>query len=126
MKINKIKKEIKGVFKPPKATYYLGKIVYGTPYMNPLYFNSSIISFRKLIKRTPEEIENFCKNSEWLRNKLNTKYKNLPIIRRTKYWIIKLFDNIYYIELGFPIMYHINELGYKWKYDTIRYEWEMK
>ena len=43
MKIN----DFKGVFVPPVKKYYLGKIVYGTPYFQPWYFNSTILTIRK-------------------------------------------------------------------------------
>jgi hypothetical protein len=43
----KLFKEIKGVFLPPKKTYYLGKTVYGIPYFYPWNFNSTILTIRK-------------------------------------------------------------------------------
>lgn len=47
MKIKQIIKEIKGVFKPPKKSYYFGKIYYGTPYFVPWNFNNQIITISK-------------------------------------------------------------------------------
>jgi len=44
--MDKLRKEIEGVFKPPKNTYYLGKIKFGTPYFYPRNHNKTIISFR--------------------------------------------------------------------------------
>lgn len=43
----KILKEIKNVFKPPKKIYYLGKLIYGTPYFYPWNFNQQILTIRK-------------------------------------------------------------------------------
>jgi hypothetical protein len=42
-----IKKLVKGVFKPPKKSYYLGRLLYGTPYFYPWNFNSTILTIRK-------------------------------------------------------------------------------
>lgn len=39
--------EFKGVFKQPVKKYYLGRISYGTPYMYPRKFISSILKIRK-------------------------------------------------------------------------------
>ncbi len=41
-------KEIKGVFVLPKKKYYLGKIIFGTPYLTPRKFNKNFISIKKL------------------------------------------------------------------------------
>ena len=53
MKIN----DFKGVFVPPVKKYYLGKLVYGTPYFWPIGFNKNIISIRRLIPKTQAELE---------------------------------------------------------------------
>ena len=58
MKLKELKKEIKGVFKPPKKRYYLGKLYYGTPYFYPINFNSTIVKIRKLKLRNDDEY--FC------------------------------------------------------------------
>ena len=50
MKRKNILKEIEGVFIPPVKKYYLGWIKHGTPYFWPRGFNSTIFSFRKLIR----------------------------------------------------------------------------
>ena len=47
MKPKNIIKDIKGVFKPPKKAYYLGKIVHGSPYFDPWNFNKTILTIRK-------------------------------------------------------------------------------
>ena len=52
-------KDFKGVFVSPVIKYYLGKLVYGTPYFWPRNFNKNIISIRKLIPKTQEELETF-------------------------------------------------------------------
>lgn len=87
MKIN----DFKGVFVPPVKSYYLGKIVYGTPYFTPWYFNSTILTIRK-------------KKPQFLRCKF-----------------FKLFG--YEIAYGWPIAFHRNDLGWKDKYDSPRFEW---
>lgn len=50
-------KDFKGVFVSPVKKYYLGKLVYGTPYFWPMNFNKNIISIRKLIPKTQQELE---------------------------------------------------------------------
>ena len=50
-------------------------------------------------------------------------FSNIPMVRRAKDWIIKILGNHYYIELGYPIAVVNVQLGWKWKYDSIRYEW---
>jgi len=47
MKIEEIKKEIKGVFKLPKKRYYFGKALFGTPYMFPSNYCGTVIDVRK-------------------------------------------------------------------------------
>jgi hypothetical protein len=47
MKTKDIIKNIKGVFKPPKKRYYLGKITHGCPYFSPWNFNETILTIRK-------------------------------------------------------------------------------
>lgn len=41
-------KEIKGVFVLPKKKYYLGKIIFGTPYLYPRKFIQTIFSIKKV------------------------------------------------------------------------------
>ena len=123
MKLKQLLKEIKGVFKPPVKQYYLGKIIYGTPYFDPINFNSSIISIRKLKVRNDEEIKEYLKEKPWLNKGIEFKFLNLPMIRRTKDWIIKVFNQYYFIQIGYPFSIKQIELGWKWKYDSIRFEW---
>lgn len=47
MKTKDIIKDTKGVFKPPRKSYYLGKIVHGCPYFSPWNFNETILTIRK-------------------------------------------------------------------------------
>lgn len=120
MKRKNILKEIEGVFIPPVKKYYLGKLKHGTPYFWPRGFNSTIFSFRKLKKSniTQEElngIHNYHKESK--------KFLNLPMVRRSKDWIISLFGNYYWIQVGWPWAIHKNELGWKDKWNTPRFEW---
>lgn len=123
MKTRKLISEIKGIFVPPKKNYYLGKIKYGTPYFNPMGFNSTIISFRKLIERSQEEKDYICDMRPWIKKYDANKFKNLPIVRRAKDWVFKLFGNYYWLQIGWPIYMGWNELGWKDKYESPRFEW---
>lgn len=123
MKISQIIKETKGVFKPPVKKYYLGKLVYGTPYFWPRNFNSTIISLRKLVERPQEEKDKLAEQYPWNKNKDDHKFKNLPMVRRSKDWIFKLFGGYYWLQIGWPIYIYWNELGWKDKFDSPRFEW---
>jgi len=116
MNIRELKKEIKGIFIPPKKVYYYGKIKYGTPYFWPINFSNSVIKIRKLELNTKETPA----TSKFRKHK---KFNNVPMIRRTKYWIVKLFSKYYYIEIGWPIKMKKTNLGWKDKWDSPRYEW---
>lgn len=83
--------DFKEVFISPVKKYYLGRIVYGTPYFQPRNFNSTILTIRK-------------KKPHFLRNKH-----------------FKLFG--YEISYGWPIAFHSNDLGWKDKFDSPRFEW---
>ena len=45
------------------------------------------------------------------------------MVRRSKYWIVNIFGRAYYIEIGWPIMIHKNNIEWKDKYSTPRFEW---
>lgn len=123
MKLSHIKKEIKGVFKLPKKRYYLGKIRYGCPYFYPINFSPTIISVRKLKLRNDEESKEYIKKYPHLANNPDNKFSNLPMVRRAKDWIGQIFGNYYWIQIGCPIAIKSIELGWKWKYDFVRHEW---
>jgi hypothetical protein len=123
MKIKELKKEIKGVFKPPKKKYYLGKIKYGTPYFNPRNFHPTIVSFRKLKFKSEEEKTKYAERFPHLKDKDVNKFSNLPMVRRNKEWIKNIFGSYYLIQIGYPIAIKNIQLGWKWKYDDVRYEW---
>lgn len=115
-------KKLKGVFKPLIKRIYIGKIIYGTPYFHPTGFCSNIFRIRRLILTPQEIIEAEMKNrGEWMREKM--KFSNLPIVRRFKDWIVKIFGSYYWIQIGWPISFRFNGLGWKDKYDTPRFEW---
>lgn len=121
----KLFKEIKGVFVQPKKKYYLGKIAHGAPYFNPWNFLSLIIYARKLIKRSKEDFEEYKKmypyNTSFINN--NATYENYPMVNRTKHWTVRLFNVDYYVAIGWPVYIYWNDLGWKWKYDYVRFEW---
>mgnify|MGYP001152850089 CR=1 FL=1 len=123
MKIKELKKEIKGVFKPPIKEYYIGKLAYGTPYFYPWNFHETIISIRKLKLRTEEDRNDFIETYSHLKDDLRAKFSNIPMVRRRKYHVIRLFNNYYFIQWGWPISINNINLGWKWKFNSIRYEW---
>jgi hypothetical protein len=114
-------KDFKGVFVPPVKRYYFGKIVYGTPYFWPIGFNKNIISIRKLIPKTQAELEKEI--LDYPHYYKREKFKNIPMVRRAKDWIVPIFGNHYWIQIGWPWCIKRNELGWKDKYDSPRFEW---
>lgn len=119
MKIKNIIKDIKGKFKLPKKSYYIGKIVHGSPYFNPRNFSSSIIIIKKVTKKSDEEIN---KLSEWGKT-IRSNIYNLPMVLRSKFWVIKIFKNYYWIEIGWPFKIVNYDLGWKDKWNSPRFEW---
>ncbi|MDA3854970.1 MAG: hypothetical protein PF569_01830 [Candidatus Woesearchaeota archaeon] len=123
MKIKDLLKEIKGVFKAPIKQYYLGKIIFGTPYFYPLNFCTTIISIRKLKLRSSEDSKRFIGMYSYLKNDKQTKFSNIPMVRRAKNSIIKIFNNYYFVTIGWPIKIDSTVLGWKEKYDSFVFEW---
>jgi hypothetical protein len=122
MKLKKIISEIKGTFKLPIKKYYIGKIIHGAPYFHPWGFVATIISSRKLIRRSPQETEEYVKRWPYS-NELDMTYNNYPMVRRIKSRIIKIFGAEYLISYGSPIVFKTTELGWKDKYETPRFEY---
>jgi len=110
-------------FKPPKKNYYFGKIKCGVPYFLPINFNSTIFSFRKLILKSEVEIEEYNKRYPHFKNHSEKKFKNLPMSRRCKDWIFSLFGNYYWLSVGYPICFKTNDLAWKDKFNSPRFEW---
>lgn len=121
MELKKLLREIKGVFKPPKKYYYIGKLRHGAPYFYPIGFVSSIIYIRKL-HLTAEVEKTLLKYPETF-IKEKEKFENLPMVRRSWNRIFNKFNDYWYVEIGYPIMVHKTELGWKDKYESPRYEW---
>lgn len=119
MKLKELLKEINGVFVPPVKRYYFGKLQFGCPYFYPINYLSTVIRVRKLIPRTEESRKEYMNRYPYHKNKLEAIFSNVPMVQRNKHWLIKN----YYIEVGYPIMFKRTELSYKWKFDSIRYEW---
>jgi len=120
MNINKEIKELIGNgFIPPIKEYYFGKIIHYTPYFLPMNFSKTILFIRRLYL-TPKEVLDKCPN-DWIREA--KKYSNIPMVRRSKHWIVNIFGRAYYIEIGFPFMIHKNRLGWKDKWNSPRFEW---
>lgn len=119
MKRRELFKEIKNIFVMPVKRYYLGFLRYGTPYFYPRGFVSSIIKVKKLTRKTEEELEAWLTKYSYLKDKDDYYiYNNFPVIRRSKFWVIK----DWYIEIGSPIKIKNVELGWKDKYGTPRFE----
>lgn len=117
-----IKEIKKSPFKTPKKRYYFGKIKFGTPYFTPRGFNSSIISFRKLKKRTPLEYNDIIKDRpKFVHSKDHAMYENVPNIRRCKDWIFKVLNTWVWIQIGSPIKISKSDLNWKEKFGTPRF-----
>lgn len=123
MKINSIYNQCKDVFIKPKKRFYFGKLAFGAPYFYPINFNENIITFHKLNLKPEEEYDKFVKNYPHLKNNKSSKFTNLPMVRRTRDKIIKLFGNYYFIAIGYPLAIKWYELGWKDKFASPRYEW---
>jgi len=121
MKLKKLLKDIKGVFKPPKKSYYLGKLRHGSPYFYPRNFVSSFIYIRQLYL-TPEVEIIFSTHPKAI-IKEDKKFTNLPMVRRSWNKVFKRFNSYWYVEIGYPIRIYWNELGWKDKFDSPRFEW---
>lgn len=119
MKTRDIKRDIKGVFVQPQRKYYIGKIIHGTPYFDPWGFNSTVITIRKLKLRTDNDRNEREKRYPHLKDSPENKYSNLPMARRCKYWIVR----DWFIQIGWPVAVRRNELGWKDKFDSPRFEW---
>lgn len=91
---------------PPKRISYVGRIKYGTPYFDPIGFEPKIFRLRRL-KVSPD----------------TGKYTNLPMVRRNKHWVFKLFGVPWFLSVGYPFAVRRIELGWKDKFDTPRHEW---
>lgn len=124
MKIRELLREIKGVFKPPNKVYYFGKIRYGTPYFHPRSFEPWIVNFRVLKYKDVEDYRQYVERFPHLSGSPQAAYGNYPMVRRNKNWIIKLFGKDIFVQIGFPISIKTIPLGWKWKYDSVRFEWK--
>lgn len=123
MKTRELISGIKGVIVPPIKKYYFGKIIHGTPYFWPWNFNATIISFRKLEEKSQEEKDKYFQQYPWLKTGVDHKFKNVPMVRRAKNWIFKLLGSYYWLQIGWPISICTNELGWKDKWNSPRFEW---
>jgi hypothetical protein len=122
IRINKLLETIKeSPFKPLVKKWYVGKIIHGAPYFNPMGFHPTIFSIRKLKLRDEKSYQEIIKDRPWLKDR--EKYINLPIVRRNKDKIISFMGNDYFLSWGSPISYTKVSLGWKDKFDTPRFEW---
>jgi len=124
MKTKELLKNIQGVFKPPVKKYYFGKLRHGTPYFYPMHFNSNIISIRRLKLKTEEEINKYFETyPHLLKYRMEYRFSNLPMVRRNKNWTFELFNQWWHIQIGWPFSIYSNELGWKDKFESPRFEW---
>jgi hypothetical protein len=91
MKLKELLKGIKEVFKPPVKKYYIGKIQFGSPYFYPINFVKYIIYIRILKRRSEEAHNEYILSHPYNRNKFKAAFSNLPMVRRNKEWIFKIF-----------------------------------
>lgn len=98
-------KLINSPFKLPKIKFYLGKVKHGTPYFLP----------RKAVNFTMEESR--VKATEWVNDKKS-------------FWfgedldkVIKIHNSKYLKFVPKTIGFDVVRLGYKYKFDSIRFEW---
>ena len=115
--------DVEGVFKPPVKKYYIGKLTHGTPYFYPMKFSKYIIDVRKLKLREPDKYEEYVKNYTHLAGSDQAKFSNLPMVRRSKDWVKKIFGTYYWIQVGYPISIKKVSLGWKDKWNSPRFEW---
>lgn len=119
----KIVKEIRqSPFKPLKRKIHIGKIAYYTPYFLPVGYCPTMFFIRKLKIRTPEEMVEYLGKYPYIKGE-EISFSNFPMVRRSKYFVIKIFGFYLYIERGWPIMLKITNLGWKDKYNMPRFEW---
>lgn len=116
------KERVFDVFLPPVPKWYIGKILYGTPYFDPIGFVSTIIGVRKLIPKSHEECTAYKEKYPHLSNREEALYKNMPLTRRSYYKIVKVFGNSYFVRIGSPIKVGKIGLGWKDKYESPRFE----
>jgi hypothetical protein len=93
MKIRELLKRTKKDFRPPKKRYYFGRIQFGTPYMHPRSFVSTILKIVKL--------------------------ENKPRYNRNKNFDLLGYN----ISIGTPVFIYNGELGWKDKFNSPRLEW---
>ena len=105
-------------FKRLKKKFYLGWVKHGTPYFFPRNFNKGILTIRKLELVSKDELDERYPHLKHI-----NRFKNLPMVRRAKNKIIKVFNSYYFIEVGYPWAVKSNTLGWKEKYGTPRFEW---
>lgn len=93
MKRIRILRELKGVFEPPRKSYYFGEIIYGMPYFHPRNHNPYGITV--------------CRSENKMKYNRNFNFDKFG----------------WNITLGFPIIMKTLQLGWKDKYNTPRMEW---
>jgi hypothetical protein len=89
-------------FKKPKKEVYFGKVKNGTPYFYPINYVGSVIN----ISWAKAPVKGFKKFS-----------------RAWKTWRFEMLGRVFCIQIGTPIIFHKNELGWKEKFDTPRFEY---
>jgi len=108
----------------PRKKFYLGKIVHGTPYFNPIGFVSTIVKLRKLKLKTPDQLAEYIAQYPYVGTRNNNyMFTNMPMVHRAKEWTLKVFNSWYWLQIGWPVYIHWHGLGWKDKWNSPRYEW---
>lgn len=113
--------KIFSIFKLPELKWYLGKLAFGTPYFYPINFNPTIISIRRLKRRSQEDHDKLMVERPWCPSE-DVRYSNVPMVRRTWDTVFTIFNRDYFMSIGWPIMIKDVKFGWKDKYDTPRFE----
>lgn len=101
MKINQVLKEIRGVFKKPKKITYFGKVKHGTPYFYPWNYCGTIFKTRVIDKNYTGKYYGRCK----------------------KIFDFNILNKRVEIYIGYPIKILNQNIGWKDKWDSPRFEW---
>lgn len=123
MTLSELKKNIKGVFKFPKKVYYLGKLIHGAPYFYPMSFEKYGLFVRRLIPKTKDQLSEMELKFPHLKRDKLSYYSNAPMVRRSKHWLVKIFNQAYYVAIGWPVYIYWHGLGWKDKFESPRFEW---
>jgi hypothetical protein len=120
----KIIKEVKeSPFRPLKRRVYIGKLRYGCPYFYPIGYCPTAIKIRRLRERTEMERTEYKDMYPYSLNDEEMQFKNIPLVRRCRNKIWYFLKRWWYVEIGYPFAIYEQQLGWKDKYGSPRFEW---